>query len=78
MTFYRCALTFILFIIINVYCAFTATLSFAQYAGGSDSGSAETTIGSDIFTGGSQSGSGSATTGSAGSLSHGDATHISK
>ena len=67
-------ITFIISLLINVL---SASLVYAQYSGGSQTGSAEATIGSDIFTGGAQTGTISATSGSNGSLSHGDATHIS-
>ena len=68
-----CVFTFIIFII-NVIGAASA---FAQFSGGAHDGREEATIGGDIYTGGSQSGSTSATSGVTGSLSHGDATHLS-
>ena len=45
--------------------------AWAQYSGGNQSGSAESTIGTDIFKGGAQGGSNAATSGAIGSLSHG-------
>ena len=69
----RCVSAIISLIAVNI---FTATFAFAQYAGGPSTGTADTTIGSDIFMGGAQGGSSSATSGSAANLSHGDATHV--
>src|SRR5262245_23765058 len=50
--------------------------AFAQYSGGPQTNTAETTIGSDIFKGGSQNGLGTATSGAGGSLAHGAATKL--
>jgi hypothetical protein len=68
-----CVISFIFSILINVVATASA---HAQFSGGSQTGSAEATLGSDIFTGGAQTGTTSATSGANGSLSHGDATHI--
>ena len=66
----KSVITFIIYLLINVISTGSV---YAQFSGGSQTGSGEATIGSDIFTGGSQTGNVSATSGSNGSLSHGDA-----
>ena len=49
--------------------------AFSQYSGGSQTGSASSTLGSDIYTGGAQSGT-TAANSSSESLSHGTATKL--
>ena len=62
------------------FCLLVAGLSvqsaYSQYSGGSQSGSAQTTLGSDIYSGGAQSGQTTASTSSGQSLAHGPAAKL--
>ncbi|MBF0571355.1 MAG: hypothetical protein HQL12_05735, partial [Candidatus Omnitrophica bacterium] len=64
---------FLAFFIVGVF----VSAAYAQYSGGDETtGSAQSSIGSDIYNGGSQSNSPYSTSGSTGTLSYGTPTQL--